>query len=101
MGVNKVDAEALQTLEAFARGLVRGKSRADLRVVERHGREMETRSIKIKIATLDPELAEAEACGPMNIKRFTGAVQQRELEAVDVLWCVDVPGFVGHPFFRE
>ncbi len=45
VGVNEIDADTSESFEAFPRGLVGGKSRADVRVVERHGGEMNARPV--------------------------------------------------------
>src|SRR5258706_212188 len=85
VSVNQVDADALEPFQRFARGLVGGKGRPNLRVIEWNSGEMDARTIKKKIPSLDPKLTEAKARRPVYIKGLAGSVQQREFQAVHVL----------------
>src|SRR5262245_59221424 len=90
VGVDEVDAEALESPECFDRPLVARGAGADLGVVERDGRELDARAVEVEVAAVDPELAEAEPDGEAGVQRLAGR-DERDGRLAGVARRVDVP----------
>ena len=101
VGVDEIDAEALEALQALAGGVIGGQRRSDLGVVQRQSAEKDAGAVEVEIPALDPELAKAEAHRPADIQHPAPGVQQRDLQLQLVLRRVNVPELLGHPFLRE
>jgi hypothetical protein len=85
VGVDEVDPEAFQPLEALAGGRIVGERGAHLRVVQRHHREMDPAAVQEEIPALDPELAEPEPDSPVGVERHRPRHSCRvHLES---MWC--------------
>jgi len=67
VGVDEVDAEALEPFQTLAGGLIGGQSGADLSVVQRYGTEKDASAIEEEVPALDPQLTEPEPRGPAGI----------------------------------
>ena len=77
VGVDEVDAETLQALQAFPRARVGGPCRAHLGVVQRHARQENAAAVQDKVAALNPKFAESEALLPSLIQNFSGVIEER------------------------
>ena len=60
VGIDEVDPEALQPLQALPRGRVRRLRRADLCIVQRNGGEEDARAVEVEIPAPDLDFAKAE-----------------------------------------
>ncbi len=60
VGVDKVDADALETLEALAGGVVGGERRAHAGIIHRQGTKEDARAVEVEVPAVDPQLAEPE-----------------------------------------
>ena len=99
--VDEVDPEALEALQGRPGAVVTGRGGAELAVVERDGRQVQTRAVQVEIPPVDPELAEPEADGQGRIQDRPAGVEQREAEVVLVLGRVSVPELLGPPVLGD
>ena len=98
VGVNHVDAEALEPLQALAARLVTGQRGADQGIVERDGGQEDARAVQVEVAAVDPELAEPESHVEGGIEHLALFASSNErLSGIHVPRRVQVPEPVGLP----
>jgi len=101
VGVDGVDAPALESLHALPRAVVAGPRGPDLGVVEGQRTQEDARAVEVEVAAVDPELAEAEPDRMARVERLARCVEEREGEVVLVLRGVDVPELLWPPRLSE
>ena len=99
--VDEVDADVLESPQAFPGDIVAGPQSADLGVVQRQRRKKDPRAVEVEIPSFDPEFAEAERSPVAHVERFAGGIQQRDGQLILVLGGVDVPQFFRLPFLGQ
>src|SRR5262249_36944494 len=97
VGVDEVDAEALEPPEGLDRALVVRGAGADLGVVERDGRELDAGAVQVEVAAVNPELAEPEPDGEVSVEDFVLRSEERDVCFEGVPRGVDVPEVPGLP----
>src|SRR5438477_13188089 len=100
VGIDEVDADALEPQETLPRPSIAGQRRANLRVIERHRREMNPAAIEIKILAVDPEFAAAEWRLKTIVQRVT-ALFQRQLHLILILRRMQIPQGGPLPALRK
>jgi len=97
VGVDEVDAEALEPLQALSGALVAGPRGADLGVVERDGGKVYTTSVEVEVAPLDPQLAEAKPGRVRGVGGLAARIEERQASRVGVPRRVQIPQPGGLP----
>ena len=98
VGIDHIDAYALQTLDRFFDGGVGSQPRAERGIVQRLVIPENTRAVEHEVAAFDPEFPKTKAHRQENVHRLSGGVQQRELQIVLILRRIEVPQLLRLPW---
>src|SRR5262245_36075094 len=89
--VNEIDADALEALQTFARGVVGCERRANLRIVDRDGAQKDAAAVQIKIAAINPEFPKAKAGLKITVEHSATPVAERNGNVIQVLNRMQIP----------